>query len=152
MTSNTYRTIFFDNLILLGFNIDDPLSSFAFKDDAIVGLIGPVSKFSKTFFTSGHPQTSKFVELIIYFLLYKYATVEELDARFKNSWPIIDRNQAREFRLTVFKWLEELKKNDPYLASLPGFIIRKSFLDDPKSERWLCFNFLFKLLIMLVSF
>jgi len=64
--------------------------------------------------------------------LYTCTHPVEASAALRLCWPIVDRDQRREFKREVYVWLEKIK--------LLGFIaketpLRKSFLDDFSSKR-----------------
>ena len=139
-----YQAIYFKNLQLLGFNAEDPLATIL-QDE----LHGPLSivpgakdalptllPFTEKTFSACHTHSAKYLELVIYFLLHCYKPELLRSHFFKNCWPVIDaKTQAKEFRLAAFKIFELIKKEEPFLGKSSFFVFRKSFLDDPKSER-----------------
>ncbi|KAF9428061.1 hypothetical protein BGZ94_003463 [Podila epigama] len=60
-------------------------------------------------FAKGH-QSAKALEFILWFLFQKL-DMSRAQKEFKGCWPILDRNDAREFRNVAFKWMEQLRKD-----------------------------------------
>ena len=88
------------------------------------------------------PQHAKIAEHILYFLFTSLDPSEYVRPPPTRKfmifqtlhWPIADRNQARDFRVSVFKYLEVLKKQ--HGAFTPECPLRKSFLDECRGERY----------------
>ncbi|KAF9333454.1 hypothetical protein BG006_003614 [Podila minutissima] len=66
-------------------------------------------ELNKHVFSRGH-QSSKALEFILWFLFTRLDKSQARD-RFKGCWPVLDRQDAREFRNVAFKWMEELRKD-----------------------------------------
>ncbi|KAI8820978.1 HAUS augmin-like complex subunit 6 N-terminus-domain-containing protein [Fimicolochytrium jonesii] len=107
------RSIFWGNLLLLGFKPDN-------------------ASINKNVFNSHSPAGGKAMEAVVRFL-FGVLDEKEADSRFAKCWPITDRNQARDFRNIVIKWLEAMKKEGQLP---PDVTIRKSHFDECRGERF----------------
>ena len=163
-SSNKYQSIYFKNLQLLGFNVHNPLLTTLLSDDdkqqatplipeAMRKALPELTTFTEKSFSSGQLHSAKYLELIIYFLIHCYKA-ELATSHFQAScWPVLDAKvQAKEFRLTAFKVFEQIKKEEAALSKFPLFVIRKSFLDDSKSERFASQSILNYIIILLIIF
>ncbi|KAI9364477.1 HAUS augmin-like complex subunit 6 N-terminus-domain-containing protein [Zopfochytrium polystomum] len=83
------------------------------------------------------PQTStsvssKLFESVSWFLFSK-SDPDRAKQLFHGCWPIVDKQQAREFRSSVLKELERLKRE----GLLPSFVqIRRSYFEECRGERF----------------
>ncbi|ORY02982.1 hypothetical protein K493DRAFT_297630 [Basidiobolus meristosporus CBS 931.73] len=117
------RGIFYSNLLLLEFTPDIlAQEKFTIHKDmfAASGVVGKP------------PAGPKVTEKVLWFLFDKLDR-EETRKRFKESWPVEDRKQARDFRNVAFKWLEQLKKDGLICV---GYPVRRSYLDEGRGERF----------------
>ncbi|KAI8586063.1 HAUS augmin-like complex subunit 6 N-terminus-domain-containing protein [Geranomyces variabilis] len=111
------RTIFWTNLLLLGFNPPDYPN---------------VKLHAQIFAGRGGPSAAKAMEIIVHFL-FAALDAQAAQERLAKCWPIIDRNQSRDFRIAVVKWLETLKRD----GNLPADVsVRKSYFDECRGERF----------------
>ncbi|KAJ3149630.1 hypothetical protein HDU89_003683 [Geranomyces variabilis] len=111
------RTIFWTNLLLLGFNPPDYPN---------------VELHAQIFAGRGGPSAAKAMEIIAHFLFTTLDT-QAAQERLAKCWPIIDRNQSRDFRIAVVKWFETLKRD----GKLPADVsVRKSYFDECRGERF----------------
>ncbi|KAJ3167428.1 HAUS augmin-like complex subunit 6 [Geranomyces variabilis] len=111
------RTIFWTNLLLLGFNPPDYPN---------------VELHAQIFAGRGGPSAAKAMEIIVHFL-FTALDAQAAQERLAKCWPIIDRNQSRDFRIAVIKWFETLKRD----GNLPADVsVRKSYFDECRGERF----------------
>jgi hypothetical protein len=103
----------FQNLLLLGFDVDDISSKQGVSINAKT-FLGPVA-------------SPKAVEAVFHFLLLRLFPSEAGQA-FKLLWPIVDKCQLRDFRKFVTDKLVQLQK-ERELPPLPP--IRSSVIDNP---------------------
>jgi HAUS augmin-like complex subunit 6 N-terminus len=144
MSMDRYQSIYFKNLQLLGFNTEQPYETILPPSNQPLIPVNLVPSMptlnpmtSQTFSTTGAPPQNsyKYLELAIYFLVHLYNPELTLHY-FSTCWPVLDAKvQGKEFKLGAFKCFEQIKKTEPFLNKCSTFIVRKSFLDDPKSER-----------------
>lgn len=184
-TADGCQFIYYKSLVFLGYNVHDPLSSFP---DSIIPadkrcFIGlPANKSTQDCLCSGETcftptvilegKSSSFTHLFLSlaFLIAAYsdwdpsAFSSRLEAAaLKDTWPSIDRSHlsGRQFFHMVSKCCEEMKKSDPFAASLSGFVPRKSLWTEFRHERYpqhtrvpLCYSclWMFRMCLFLAMF
>ncbi|KAK9768702.1 hypothetical protein K7432_000455 [Basidiobolus ranarum] len=117
------RGIFYSNLLLLDFTSDIlAQEKFTIHKDMFAASGG-----------AGKPPAGpKVTEKVLWFL-FDRLDKDGTRKKFKDSWPVEDRKQARDFRNVAFKWLEQLKKDGLICVGSP---VRRSYLDEGRGERF----------------
>ena len=123
-------------------NVADFMTMMGF--DPIKHLIGPYATLSidEETFKSGLNQL-RAVEIILHFLVSSATnpirTYETFPSGlipndpFTSCWPVLDNHTAKEFRQTVFKWIDE-KRKAGYLGK--NVVARRSTLDDCHGDKF----------------
>ncbi|KAI8848485.1 HAUS augmin-like complex subunit 6 N-terminus-domain-containing protein [Chytridium lagenaria] len=119
------RSAILSTLSLLDFRISDwfPSGPSNTESEDMVLQLFPGKSFAAN---------PKVFEAVTYFLFTKLDKERARDV-FRTCWPIFDRSQAREFRNTVVKALEMMKKDGVLPQTL---LIRRSCFDDLRGERY----------------
>ncbi|KAJ2722550.1 hypothetical protein GGI07_003257 [Coemansia sp. Benny D115] len=74
----------------------------------------------------------KAAELMLHFM-FQRLDAARLRREFLDCWPIGDARQAREFRAHAFRWLDELRRDARWPATVP---VRRSFVDEARGVRF----------------
>ncbi|RKO85522.1 HAUS augmin-like complex subunit 6 N-terminus-domain-containing protein [Blyttiomyces helicus] len=121
------RSLFWSNLMLLGFD-----SHAAQPSRAASAQHGALPQLGKDMFSPANASHSaNAMEAVVWFLCQKIDPAKAKE-RFSTCHPVLDRVQAREFRATTVRWLEQLKKEGHLPADV---LIRKSYFDECRGER-----------------
>lgn len=123
----TLESLFFNNLVLLGFNI---------KENEFNNRM----KFHKEMFRSTNPKAME----IIFSFLFKLLDPKRSEKDFKGCWPVTNQKEASQFRSVALTWLEELKDS----GILPYDCVRKSLLLSCCGERFTALAFHFSTHVM----
>ncbi|KAJ3185833.1 hypothetical protein HDU85_001202 [Gaertneriomyces sp. JEL0708] len=112
----SYRSLFWNNLMLLGFDPKAQDETVHIHQDVFVGNAG----------------AGRAMEVITHFL-FNLLDSRLAQERFAACWPVIDRSQSREYRNAVVKWLESLKKE----GHLPlDVVVRRSYFEECRGARF----------------
>ncbi|KAK2951747.1 hypothetical protein BLNAU_13359 [Blattamonas nauphoetae] len=118
----THEILWFDNLVLLGF--DTP------RQESLNGV-----KFSPDMFSKVN---IKGMQIVVHFFLQKIFGEEAIKESFKFCWPILDATQGKDFQKTAGSVLESLESQSMTLFApityLSEFLPQGSFVETDKTQ------------------